>query len=436
LCNFAGLYYIHLNDEQTALQYFLDGIQIADKLNDSKMNGMLYNNIGLGFAGRGDWKNAKELFQQAVLTVTQENNEEYDQKIISYLSNFAESCLQTGEMQEAKEALEFCTSMKNEELYYQIRIGCEWASYYAKTNQKEKCIQEVNKLFNLKIEEYNNKFFICDMIENISMSMLSIEEYEWAKKSIDMLETLVEDSPPVIRQRFECAKIRYLEAIHENADESYKAYYTINKEMSEIDHKVRLQSILSIIQLHETTQERDEIKQEKAVLENIMQLDELTGLYNRRYFNKMTSKPKTYKDGRYVGIVMIDLDYFKQYNDQYGHLRGDDVLRCIGTILKQHATEEMYPCRYGGDEFICFCQHVTLEEIETYVKNICNSIREKRFVFDGNLENKYITFSVGYTIDEVDKNLSVDSLLLQADKALYKAKAMGRNTYYKYQNLL
>lgn len=155
-------------------------------------------------------------------------------------------------------------------------------------------------------------------------------------------------------------------------------------------------------------------------------VDELTGAFNRRYMERSLSDLLTaYKrSGEVFSVGIIDIDHFKQINDTYGHIAGDRVLQRLVKLINEHKRKSDDLCRFGGEEFVLCLPRTTQEGAE----HLMNRIREafSREVFESDLGTFRVTFSAGIvTVDE--RNAIKEKLLDQADKALYKSKASGRN---------
>jgi diguanylate cyclase (GGDEF)-like protein len=154
--------------------------------------------------------------------------------------------------------------------------------------------------------------------------------------------------------------------------------------------------------------------------------DGLTGIYNRRYFQQALSREfaraKRYKSQ--LGLVMFDVDHFKQINDTYGHQFGDKVLAEVATIIKNSFRKTDYVARYGGEEFIAILPETSLSNTCIPVERIRKHVETKEFKF--NETTVKITISVGVTnlISDIETE---QDFLSRVDKALYKAKENGRN---------
>ena len=158
--------------------------------------------------------------------------------------------------------------------------------------------------------------------------------------------------------------------------------------------------------------------------ENMAFHDALTGIYNRRQFEKLVGlEIEAKKPGT---LVISDMDNFKSVNDNYGHKRGDKVLKDYADILMEYPEEELYPCRIGGDEFMFYLRGVTdRERIDAIVTEIMKKFSQK---FRG--EAIKCTLSLGIEINGDPENLSdFGTMYHMADEKLYSAKNSGKNTY-------
>lgn len=154
--------------------------------------------------------------------------------------------------------------------------------------------------------------------------------------------------------------------------------------------------------------------------------DPLTGLFNRRHMMGILSKLlKRVSYGQYqVGLIMLDLDHFKQVNDTFGHDVGDKVLQTVGLFLRGYARPNDVVCRYGGEEFTLILPDISLEILERRAHQLCRSVH----YLNPNMENisLKITLSVGFAIAPLHAR-SPSGLIKSADEALYQAKQTGRD---------
>ena len=165
--------------------------------------------------------------------------------------------------------------------------------------------------------------------------------------------------------------------------------------------------------------------QEKIALMSIR--DELTRLYNRRYFNEAIEKEVS-RAMRYetdLVLCMIDLDYFKKINDTYGHLAGDMTLSEIAAMLKKCVRNTDLCCRYGGEEFVVIMTNTDIKGAKKVSKRFKELVANRLFQYNSYKFN--CTVSVGIAAYKSGLKQSSVELVEAADYALYKAKAQGRN---------
>lgn len=161
--------------------------------------------------------------------------------------------------------------------------------------------------------------------------------------------------------------------------------------------------------------------------------DELTQVYNRRYFTQYVGQEfkRAQRFGETFSIAILDLDNFKQINDQFGHFAGDYVLQTMTRILTKSIRQADILARYGGDEFIFLFPRTNRQQILAWLARIHEASAETLITLDG-LQIRPL-FSVGVT--DYDPSIaSVDELLKQADDSLYRAKRKGGNQLVHYQD--
>jgi len=164
--------------------------------------------------------------------------------------------------------------------------------------------------------------------------------------------------------------------------------------------------------------------------------DDLTGIYNRRHLNDQL-RYEIYRAKRYgyfLSCMMIDIDHFKQVNDQYGHTVGDEALRQMARQLSHNIRKTDFVGRYGGEEFTVILPGVHLEGAYALAKKIRERVEKHDFQVDGILMK--MTISIGVAQYNKHSCRTHDDLIKWSDKALYAAKEAGRNTVFKYERNL
>ena len=153
--------------------------------------------------------------------------------------------------------------------------------------------------------------------------------------------------------------------------------------------------------------------------------DPLTGLFNRRYLEETMERElnRVKRQGISLGVIMMDLDHFKEYNDTFGHSAGDELLSALGILLKSQIRGEDIACRYGGEEFLLILPGASLEVALERAESLRQAVKEMHQHHQG---LKPTTLSLGVAVypDHGDTGLQ---LIQAADAALYRAKQAGRD---------
>lgn len=155
--------------------------------------------------------------------------------------------------------------------------------------------------------------------------------------------------------------------------------------------------------------------------------DSLTGLYNRRYFERVMKDELALalRHGDSHCIFLIDIDYFKNINDTYGHLEGDRVLQKFSMCLQEHARTTDVLCRMGGEEFIVLCKRIDRDSAINMAEKFRRKLEDIKFRLGA--DNLNITVSIGVTVFPKEPDESINEIVNEADEALYYCKRNGRN---------
>lgn len=171
---------------------------------------------------------------------------------------------------------------------------------------------------------------------------------------------------------------------------------------------------------------------DKKFIEQLSITDELCKLYNRRFFNTKIEEEinRAKRENDYFSLLIIDIDYFKEYNDTYGHQEGDSALSKVGDILRNHTNRSSdFAFRLGGEEFgiITTLEKEKIIEFATYIKN---AIEELKIPHSRSIISNYLTISIGITSRKGNDISNSTILYKEADDALYRAKNNGRNCIF------
>jgi diguanylate cyclase (GGDEF)-like protein len=156
-------------------------------------------------------------------------------------------------------------------------------------------------------------------------------------------------------------------------------------------------------------------------------IDELTGLYNRRWLKNILTRQmnRSQRNSEPLSLLMIDVDHFKRVNDNYGHLAGDQVLRAIARIMVNHVRPTDLVARYGGEEFITVLPDINLTAAKVVANRMCRAVSAADMVTAEGTVLPTVTISIG--LARMRAGDSMDEFIRRADAALYLAKKKGRD---------
>ena len=173
-----------------------------------------------------------------------------------------------------------------------------------------------------------------------------------------------------------------------------------------------------------------QLREARQQLTDLANIDELTGLGNRRVVNKVLREEanRARRAGTSLSVILIDVDYFKKYNDTYGHPAGDDVLRRLGDLMQTAAARAgEVIARYGGEEFIAVLPNTELEDAVRTAERLQRLVRDENMPHESSDVSDRITISQGVATIRPDEEVDPGSIVDAADAALYRAKREGRN---------
>ena len=186
-------------------------------------------------------------------------------------------------------------------------------------------------------------------------------------------------------------------------------------------------------------QRTDELSRANLRLDKLVNIDGLTNIHNRRYFDETLTKElsRAKRSGAPLSLLLCDVDYFKAYNDSFGHIAGDKCLIEIATVFKRFFNRASdFVARYGGEEFAVILPNMEADKALSHARSLVAEIRQKNILFESSPGEKVVTISAGTTTFKQNELTETLAIIDSADKALYKAKTDGRNRARQYLNPL
>lgn len=249
----------------------------------------------------------------------------------------------------------------------------------------------------------------------------------WNKKVYELISELDEKKDIIISEDKKTGVFPLIS--EENITGCIVAHSTIDKLTNdEINYISELTKQSSI------TIERANVYSE--ILKNAT-MDALTGLNNRRQFEVRLKEEYSSANRQNTPLcaIMIDIDFFKKFNDTYGHAIGDTVLRTTANVIKEQLREYDIPSRYGGEEFCILLPQTNIDEAKIVAERLRTSVENKKIEIQTNKNEqiKHISVTISVGLAQLDIKDMADDLYMKADRALYEAKEQGRNRVIVYE---
>lgn len=185
----------------------------------------------------------------------------------------------------------------------------------------------------------------------------------------------------------------------------------------------------SITETNKKKEQNEELMTKNVELDSATKTDGLTGINNRCYFNSLSAEwfEEARKGEFTLGIIMMDIDKFKNYNDTYGHIQGDECLRTVAQTLNgklRRDNERLF--RYGGEEFVVVLKNANEVMTNRIAKGLCDAVKDQNIVHEG-YDIGIVTLSMGVALVKCTTDATLKQIIEKADANLYKAKKNGRN---------
>ena len=219
---------------------------------------------------------------------------------------------------------------------------------------------------------------------------------------------------------------------------TYEEYFNYQQMHELEEEKARRENIKIQIELHQSTKMQQDMLKKNKKLEEMSEHDALTGLLNRYSINKYCDRvfnEACKKQTNYL-VILIDIDYFKQYNDTYGHIEGDKCISIVAKKMEELAGDKLMTIRYGGDEFMITGMNMDDESVYKFTKLLKEEIENLKIEHSENKVSDYVTITQGVVnlIPKRRDDTLVDFIHM-ADLALYKVKRNVRNSIGFYEDI-
>lgn len=426
--NLLGIVSVNQGNAHFALDYYLTGLQLCEWYELRAEEGLILHNIGSLYFKYQEYKKAIDYFQRSRHLLKKKERqfytdisiascyleEGYVKKVRKYVSRTKERFVQS--MDEMTQLYFWCFQAR----LCQLQQETEKRDYYI-----ARITDAVNEYMPI-MEIFEDLYIYCKML-------LETEHYQELKKMLQVMGQVVEQTDILhLRMRILGLEIELYRKCGQKQAYMNAAveYYELGK-IAEQENRYVINSALDVrFSLEEERKHSDCIERENRVLQQKSEMDPLTGLANRFLLNESAEKAfqNAYVEKYILGIEILDIDYFKEYNDNYGHQRGDECLIKIAEAMQKIAVQgDIFCARYGGDEFILIYEKYSQREIYSLAEQLKQEIAKMKIEHKFSKAADEITISQGICFGIPKAGQKVWDYLSQADKMLYQVKRNNKN---------
>lgn len=434
--NVLAIASINRGNAPFALDYYLSGLSYANKYKLTKMRYIININIGNLYATYDEFRQALRYFEESykLYSELEEKEENAAGLIVIYIS--MANCYLGRDMLDRVRELEARTIQEcgygssDVDKIYIMSFQARLANRLGKTQERDYFIQEIGELL-------SDKMSILDVFDDLYIygeMLLDIGKYEELWNLVQILEKMAKKSTILnLQKRILTIKIKYYKRTEDNAGylQASGLYYEMC-ELSERENRSMVNTMLDIrFSLEESRRKQRETETENQYLHKKSETDPLTGLANRYRFNNAAEEAfqNAYVNQSKLTIEILDIDYFKQFNDNYGHQAGDSCIIAVADAIKEMEHHgNIFTARYGGDEFILIYEEYSEEAVKRFSQELKKNIMNRGIVHEFSKVQPVVTISQGLCCDIPNQESKVWDFLHAADEMLYRGKNLTRNS--------
>ncbi|MGN0428294.1 MAG: GGDEF domain-containing protein [Agathobacter sp.] len=435
--NFLGIWATNRGNAPIALDYYLNGINYCQKIQLFHQEAIMNVNVGALNMQCGRYREAQAYLEKAYEYIKTETNEPgYDSYMVIIYASLAKAAIHQGNMTEAEEYFRraYHDHWKNVDEMDRLTILCTEALYnhvlkdYVK---RDHCIAQIQSLI-------HGQMPILDMSDDLyeyAKLLLDAQKEEEFWAVIDLLEPMIKNCNIIHMQlQIISLKIQLYRKKGQSAEYLQAAGYYY--ELSEIKEREMQEMINNVLNLRRSLESVNRARQEMEVQNRILleksEIDPLTKIANRFRLNDHSEEifERVLRMESTIAVEMLDVDYFKEFNDNYGHQSGDGCLQAVADALREMTNRHNAFCaRYGGDEFVIIYEDISYEEAISCAKELKGLVRDKNIPHKYSKAIPFVTISQGLCWGRPKEGLQMGDFLHTADSMLYKVKQKCRNNY-------
>lgn len=433
--NILAITSINRGNAPIAMDYYLTGLSYCRKYRLYQAENIINLNLGSLYLGTGQYNEAQKYFENVYHYISIDTSVEgYFNMLTCVYTGLGKCELLRGMLDKAKKYLNRIDSecWGNLEKTEKLSVLCFRALYYHSAGNfsgRDECIRQIH-------ENTDSGMAVMDVFDDFyefCRMLLEIDYKDEFWDTLNILEELTRHAKIInLQRRIISLKIKYYRKNGDNAGYLQAAglYYELT-EVMERENQYMVTNMLNVrSSLERANEKRREVEKANEKLQEKSETDPLTHLANRFKLNDYSENAfeRAVKNGTSLAVEILDIDYFKQFNDNYGHQAGDDCIQAIAGKLNEMQSDKIFCARYGGDEFIIIYEDMTEKEVMAEAEKLRKCIAGLKPELVSSKAPSGISISQGICFDIPGPENKNWDFLHVADMMLYRVKKKCRNS--------
>lgn len=435
--NILAIVFLNRGNTPIALDYYLTGLGYCKKYKLANEENVINLNLGTLYLGNEQWNEAQRYFEKVSSDIKAYPETPNYYGLMSCVAVCLGRCFMQREQNERVQAQmdyldQVCWEhMQKIERLSALIFKAEYYHHVGRITLREECIEQIRGLVDMDMAVMD----IFDDVYGLCRLLLEIDKEDVFWDIVAVLEKLTKNANianlqrKIVSLKILCYRRKQDEAAYlEEAGRFYELTEALDRE-----NHYMIANMLSVRRsLEHANEKRREMEKANERLLEKSETDPLTRLANRFRLNDYLERAfeRTRDDHRAFAVEILDIDYFKEYNDNYGHQAGDACIVAIADELRKMQSHGTFCARYGGDEFIIIYEYKTEDEVFSMADSLRERILDRRIEHVCSKALPVVTISQGICFDVAPEGSRSWDFLHAADMMLYEVKKRSRNNKY------
>lgn len=432
--NILGVIAHGQNNLLLAVEQYDKALDYAEKYGDHYMRNMITGNLADIYYRTGSYEKAFECYRESIQEYERsgESSVKGAYNYMTLLSGYGYCLVMNGEMKQARELSGKLYAMQTGKTAEQFPQLCAF-TFFALLCYRENKMDLAENCLNVAIHaaiNTKNASADFDWLINLFELLIIMKKYGHLGEVLDYVEPLaaIENNEGLLLQMLSY-RLKYCgdKMTDTQYMESAKVFFRIKQEYEIREYGQILNMMEMRSRLHNVEEEQQLLEEQNTRLLYQADHDELSGLYNKGCLNRYAEETfeHAFRNQEMLGVLFVDIDYFKQMNDYYGHSKGDECIRAVADSIRE-CMDGDFAARYGGDEFVVITLGRDEEYIREHARRIVDNVREKQIENKNSHVADVLTVTVGAVCAVPVKHDKIWDFLSAADKTLYEQKKVKK----------